>query len=106
VVKLLRESGRLGPHDAVKTALEVFKEQIFLERMRESLAQLGEDGGASVEDWQTIHTLVTLMRRNDAAAKQWLSILIRELDEIMVQLAAGQAGAALAPGSPALRSQG
>jgi hydroxymethylpyrimidine pyrophosphatase-like HAD family hydrolase len=97
VVRLLKEPGHLAANARVKTALEVLKEEIFVERIREIISHLGETGGASVEDWQTIHTLVTLMQRNDPAARQWLAILIRELDEIMIQLAGvqGTANAAL-----------
>jgi len=94
VVRLLGEPERCGTDGRVKTALDALKEEIFVERIRESLMHLGTKGGASVDEWQTIHTLVTLMRRKDPAARQWLSILMRELDEAMIQLAVGQAGTA------------
>lgn len=72
-----------------KTALESLKQDIFLARIREKIDDLGQMDRASVEDWQTLHAFVTLMSRNDPAAKQWLAILINELDAIMTQLRAG-----------------
>jgi hypothetical protein len=96
VIKLLEEPGPCRTDGRVKTALDALKEEVFVERIRESLMHLGDEGGASVDEWQTIHTLVTLMRRKDPAARQWLSILMRELDEALIQLAAGQAGPAAA----------
>lgn len=71
----------------VQTALEVLKEEIFASRIREKIADLKHTHHASVDDWQTLHAFVTLMCRNDPAARQWLSILINELDAIMTQLA-------------------
>ncbi|HXM51027.1 MAG TPA: hypothetical protein VN956_24495 [Pyrinomonadaceae bacterium] len=71
----------------VRTALEVLKEEIFASRIREKIADLKHTHHASVDDWQTLHAFVTLMCRNDPAARQWLSILINELDAIMTQLA-------------------
>ena len=68
----------------VKTALAQFKEQLFTQRIQDKLSRLRF---ASTEDLQTIHTFVTLMARNDFAAKQWLNILANELDAIMQQLA-------------------
>jgi hydroxymethylpyrimidine pyrophosphatase-like HAD family hydrolase len=69
-----------------KNALEVFKVELFSKRVREKIANLKNTNRTSVEDWQTLHALVTLMCRNDAAAKRWLSILVKELDDIMTQL--------------------
>jgi hypothetical protein len=46
---------------------------------------MGNSGGASVEDWQTTHTVVSLMHRNDPAAQKLPAILIQELDEVMTQ---------------------
>jgi hydroxymethylpyrimidine pyrophosphatase-like HAD family hydrolase len=75
----------------IKTALEVLKEEIFAARIREKIADLKHTHHTSVDDWQTLHAFVTLMCRNDPAARQWLSILINELDAIMTQLATNTA---------------
>jgi hydroxymethylpyrimidine pyrophosphatase-like HAD family hydrolase len=70
-----------------RTAVEVLKEEIFAKRVREKIASLSDANQTPVEVWQTLHTFVTLMCRNDPNARQWLSILIGELDAIMKQLA-------------------
>jgi hypothetical protein len=74
-----------------KTALEALKEEIFATRIREKIADLKHTDHLSVEDWQVLHAFVTIMYRNDAAARQWLSMLINELDAIMTQLASSKA---------------
>jgi hydroxymethylpyrimidine pyrophosphatase-like HAD family hydrolase len=72
------------PNDTVR-ALRVFKRELCFERIRGKI-----DGLAAtelpVEDWQILHAFVSLMARNDDAARAWLTILIAELDSIMVQV--------------------
>jgi len=84
-----------------KTAIEAFKEHIFVTQVRERISSLATANRTSVEDWQTLHAFVTLMSRNDPAAGQWLSMLISELDSIMAQLAGGTTASkvALGPGA-------
>lgn len=69
------------------SALDTLKIEVFAERIREKTESLKTRGTASPEDWQTLHAFVTLMHREDQAARQWLSILINELDAIMTQIA-------------------
>jgi len=88
-VKLLTEFEHARRTHTVKTALEAFKEDIFVNQIREKISSLTITNSTSVEDWQTLHAFVTLMSRNDPAAGQWLSILINELDSIMTQLTSG-----------------
>ena len=80
-----RGSGEREPR--TMTALEALKRQIFANRIGEKIATLRTTSHHSVEDWQTLQAFVTLMCRKDAAARQWLGILIDELDAIMIQLA-------------------
>ena len=93
-LRLLNEFDRLVKADKqceIRTALEVLKEEIFASRIREKIGDLKHTHHTSVDDWQTLHAFVTLMCRDDPAARQWLSILINELDAIMTQLAANTA---------------
>lgn len=69
-----------------KTALEALKEEIFSRRVLEKVDNLRKFGHASVDDWQVLHAFVTLMGREDPAAREWLAILINELDAIMTQI--------------------
>jgi len=39
----------------------------------------------SPDDWQILHAFVTLMHRDDPAARHWLSILVDEFDAIMIR---------------------
>ena len=68
------------------TALEVLKKEMFASRIREKIDRLQIHKTISAEDWQTLHAFVTLMSRDDQAARKWLSMLINELDEIMTQI--------------------
>jgi hydroxymethylpyrimidine pyrophosphatase-like HAD family hydrolase len=69
-----------------QTAIESLKKEIFANRIVEKISNLKDTTDHSVEDWQTLHVFVTLMCRKDPAARQWLAILINELDAIMTQL--------------------
>ena len=73
-------------HSSAKTALEALKEKIFVTRIKDKISELRHADYLDVEDWQVLHAFVTIMRRNDPAARRWLSILVNELDEIMTQL--------------------
>lgn len=68
------------------SALDMLKVKVFAERIRIKTEHLKISGAASPEDWQTLHAFVTLMSREDPAARQWLTILINELDAIMTQV--------------------
>lgn len=85
-VRLLKETERVQGTPKLKTALEAFKEEIFVTRIRETISHLTISKRTTADDWQTLHAFVTLMSRNDLAAGQWLSILINELDSIMTEL--------------------
>jgi len=88
-VRLLKECERAQGTPKLKTALEAFKEDIFVTRIRETISSLTVSNRTSADDWQTLHAFLTLMSRDDPAAGQWLSILINELDSIMTQLTRG-----------------
>lgn len=79
------EKGEKQPK--TKTALEALKKEIFATRIVDKIVSLKDTDHHSVEDWQTLHAFVTLMCRKDPAARQWLTLLINELDAIMIQLA-------------------
>ncbi len=72
---------------ASRTPIELLKEEIFAKRIEEKIAHLKGHRGISVDEWQTLHTFVTLMSRESHAARQWLSVLAKHLDSIMIQLA-------------------
>ena len=83
------DSGQPGRRRArPRTTVEALKEEIFCARITEKVSDLRRSSRTSVEDWQTLHALVTLMCRDDPAARQWLSMLIDELDMIMTELSA------------------
>lgn len=93
--RLLKE---FKPHHSMKTAIEALKEEIFANRITEKVTRLRSQA-ISVDDWQTLHTFVTLMARDKGEARQWLSILVKELDAIMSQLAAHSSASVPAPGT-------
>lgn len=83
-IKLLNQSLEgVGNLSLNMTALEKFKEELFLTRIREKINNLEVE---NVDDLQIIHAFVTLMCRKDPYAKEWLSLLINELDGIMNQI--------------------
>ncbi len=75
------------------TAVEELKVRLFSRRIKQKIEQLRPSTDHSVRDWQALHALVTLMCRDDEASKEWLSILVEELDEIMTHLATHKMGA-------------
>jgi hydroxymethylpyrimidine pyrophosphatase-like HAD family hydrolase len=78
---------RFNPDKPTKTAVEELKVRLFSRRIRQKIEQLGPSNEHSIRDWQALHALVTLMCREDEASKEWLSILVEELDGIMTHLA-------------------
>jgi hydroxymethylpyrimidine pyrophosphatase-like HAD family hydrolase len=75
------------PDHSRKTAIEALKEELFATRISEKIAHL-RAGETSVDDWQTLHTFVTLMARDQGCGRQSLSLLVKELETIMGQFAA------------------
>lgn len=82
-----------------KTAIEVLKKEIFISRVEGKLSDLKQADYLSAENLQTLHAFVTLMMRRDPAARRWLSILVKELDAIMMELATAKARPHLALGA-------
>lgn len=70
----------------VKTAIEALKEDLFSSRIAERITWL-RTHGIPVDDWQTLHTFVSLLARDQMLGRQWLGVLVKELDAIMAQIA-------------------
>jgi len=70
----------------VRSALDVIKEEWFFTRIKDKINDLDHKKSLSVDDLQTLHAFTTIMSRDDESARNWLHILVRELDEIMTQL--------------------
>jgi hypothetical protein len=68
------------------TVIDRFKIKIFGERVQEKIGDLRRNKRLSPDDWQVLHAFVTLMHREDWAARHWLAILVDELDAIMTQV--------------------
>ena len=81
-----------------RTAIEALKEDIFANRISEKITHL-RSRNISADDWQTLHTFVTLMARDEGSGRQWSSILVKELDTIMTQLTVDSRGPMPASGS-------
>jgi hydroxymethylpyrimidine pyrophosphatase-like HAD family hydrolase len=97
--KLQTDGGHRGmSRRRPRTALEALKQEIFTSRIREKIATQSLTDHLSVDDWQVLHAFVTIMCRDDPTARQWLSILIGELDAIMTQLAVTKPGSQRALG--------
>lgn len=90
-----------GPHIWPRrgTVLDRFKIKIFGERIQNKITSLRGSGKLSPDDWQVLHALVTLMHRDDHAARHWLAILVDELDAIMTQVTETPKGRLLAIGT-------
>ena len=67
----------------IRKAVELLKEQWFADRISKKVASENFKLNLSVHDKQIMHTLVSLICRNDKSAKEWISILVQELDHIM-----------------------
>jgi hypothetical protein len=78
------------PANGTRTAIEELKLRLFSRRIQEKIRQLGSREH-SVLDWQALHALVTLMCRDDESSRAWLSILVKEFDQIMTLLATHKA---------------
>ena len=84
------------------TALDELKTEVFADRIHSKIEELRAKRQVGPEEWQILHVFVTLMHRKDPAARQWLSILVEELDAIMTQIAVSRrnrGGAATAIGA-------
>jgi hypothetical protein len=68
------------------SAIDCFKVKVFGERIHLKTEALKIGGRLKPDEWQILHAFVTLMHRDDPWARQWLRILIEELDSIMMQL--------------------
>lgn len=90
---------QFNPDRPTKTAVEELKVRLFSKRIKQKIEQLRPSRRHSVRDWQALHALVTLMCRDDEASKEWLSILVEELDGIMTHLATQKAPPQRAIGS-------
>jgi hypothetical protein len=85
--RILREDADLGRRKKRQgTALGMLKREIFTRRIVEKIHALDSMTDVSVEELQTLHAFVTLFCRKDPAARQWLAILVDQLDAIMAQL--------------------
>lgn len=84
-----RELQRTGGFAGVPygSAIDSLKIKVFGDRIRDKIDALKTNKTVNPEDWQILHAFVTLMYREDPAARQWLSILVDELDAIMTQIA-------------------
>ncbi len=82
---------RGGEQPTNRTALELFKEQLLAEQTHEQIANLMQRGHLSVDDWQVLHTLVDMLSRKDGKARQWLPLLMGELDASMSRFEIGLA---------------
>jgi len=90
---------QFNPDKGTKTAVEELKLRLFSRRIKQKIQQLGPSREHSVRDWQALHALVTLMCRDDQSSREWLSILVKEFDEIMTHLATHKAAPQRAIGS-------
>lgn len=68
------------------TVIDRFKIQIFGDRIDDKITEMRKNRSLSPDDWQALHAFVTLMHRDDQAARHWLAILVDELDAIMTQV--------------------
>lgn len=93
--RLLKE---YRPDHSTKTAIEALKADIFANRIIEKITHL-RSRDTDADDWQTLHTFVTLMARDEGSGRQWSSILVKELDTIMTQLTTDLRGSMPATGT-------
>jgi hydroxymethylpyrimidine pyrophosphatase-like HAD family hydrolase len=70
--------------NGTKTAVDVLKGEVFATRIRAIVARLSNSARTSTEDWQGLHTFVTLLERQDPMVRQWLSMVVDELDALMI----------------------
>ena len=91
-----RDPGMIRRRRYTRNAVEAFKQELFETRIKKKIENLRV---TSANELQTIHAFVTLMCRNDPAARKWMSILVHELDEIMTQLASNPNSGQMALGA-------
>lgn len=95
ILDMFTKCARDPRRTASKSPLQSLKEEIFSKRVEEKIGGLRAGPKMSVDDWQVLHAFVSLMCRHDPASRKWLSILIRELDDIMKHLADTDSNASL-----------
>jgi hydroxymethylpyrimidine pyrophosphatase-like HAD family hydrolase len=83
--KLIRkyEKTKKINYQKAKPAIEILKKRIFIKRIKDKIESLDD---ISANNLQILHTLVTLMCRDDESSKKWLAILINEFNDIMTHL--------------------
>ena len=72
------------------SAVDALRVKLFRERIEHKIHALRSPGRLSPDEWLALHTLVTLMGREDASARHWISVLVDELDAIMAQIRASR----------------
>lgn len=65
-------------------AVVEYKRSLFVSRIEDKLKQFDS---VSSDELQIMHALVSLMCRKDTDARQWIAILVNELNDIMAKLA-------------------
>jgi hydroxymethylpyrimidine pyrophosphatase-like HAD family hydrolase len=70
-------------HAPSKTAVEAVKEEIYSQRTHEMLKTLQAD----VEDWEALHSLVSLIVRQEPRSRRWLAFMMNELNSVLMNLA-------------------
>jgi hypothetical protein len=93
LLKDTRTSAYRGREGDAITALQALKSEIFENRVEAKIADLRRSSHLSADDWQALHAFVTLIARKDVRSREWISLLINELDAILTQ-AAGNSGRA------------
>lgn len=69
-----------------KNAITLLKENWFVDRILEKVHSKEFNRNLSMDEKNMLHTLVTLVCREDNSAKDWISILVKEFDEILSTL--------------------
>ncbi|MBN2286159.1 MAG: hypothetical protein JXI43_06905 [Tissierellales bacterium] len=72
--------------NVIPNAIYMLKEKWFIERIREKVNSITFANNLSMEEKNMLHTLVTLICREDNSAKSILSSILREFDEVMATL--------------------
>lgn len=81
--ELLTLSNKQGPRYNKSNAVVEYKRSLFKRRIEEKLKQFES---VSSDELQIMHALVSLMCRKDIDAREWISILVNELNDIMAKL--------------------
>jgi len=78
------------------TAIDALKHRLFTNRIEKKISNLKRNESVPIDDWAMLHTFVTLMSRDDSVSRYWLSLLVKELDGIMMQPSSSWKPAAIA----------